>query len=52
MDAAVAAAVPQLRDSAGREVTLAVTSKAKTALVLASIAIAFFVGTVIRHWIW
>ena len=24
----------------------------KTALVLASIAAAFFVGVVIRHWIW
>jgi hypothetical protein len=33
-------------------VTLTVTSKAKTAIVLASIALAFFVGTVIRHWVW
>ena len=31
---------------------IALTSKAKTALVLASIAFAFFVGTVIRHWVW
>jgi hypothetical protein len=29
-----------------------VTSNAKTALVLASIALAFFVGVVIRHWPW
>ena len=28
------------------------TSNLKTALVLASIAAAFFVGVVIRHWIW
>ena len=31
---------------------MTVTSKAKTALVLASIAIAFFAGVVIRHWVW
>ena len=29
-----------------------VTRKAKTALVLASIAAAFFAGVMIRHWIW
>ena len=29
-----------------------VTRKAKTALVLASIAAAFFAGVVVRHWIW
>jgi hypothetical protein len=29
-----------------------VTAKAKTAIVLASIAIAFFVGVVVRHWLW
>ena len=28
------------------------TANAKTALVLASIAAAFFVGVMIRHWIW
>jgi len=28
------------------------TSNAKTALVLASIALVFFVGVVIRHWLW
>ena len=27
-------------------------SNLKTALVLASIAVAFFIGVVIRHWIW
>ena len=27
-------------------------SNLKTALVLASIAAAFFIGVVIRHWIW
>jgi hypothetical protein len=31
---------------------MTVTSKATTALVLASIAAAFFAGVVIRHWIW
>ncbi len=27
-------------------------SNAKTALILAFIAVAFFIGVVIRHWIW
>ena len=27
-------------------------SNAKTALVLATIALAFFIGVMIRHWIW
>ena len=30
----------------------AMSSNVKTALVLASIALAFFVGVVIRHWVW
>jgi hypothetical protein len=28
------------------------SSKARTALILATIAAAFFIGVVIRHWIW
>jgi len=28
------------------------TTNLKTALILASIAAAFFVGVVIRHWLW
>jgi hypothetical protein len=28
------------------------TGNLKTGLVLATIAIAFFIGVVIRHWIW
>jgi len=28
------------------------TTNAKTALILASIALIFFVGVVIRHWLW
>ena len=28
------------------------TAKAKTALILASIAAAFFVGIFVRHWLW
>ena len=28
------------------------SSKAKTALLLAAIALAFFIGVVVRHWIW
>jgi len=28
------------------------SSNAKTALILATIAAAFFIGVVIRHWIW
>ena len=27
-------------------------SKVRTALILASIALAFFIGVVIRHWLW
>ena len=30
----------------------ALTNKAKTALVLLSIAVAFFIGVVLRHWLW
>lgn len=30
----------------------ALSPKAKTALVLGSIAAAFFAGVVIRHWVW
>jgi len=30
----------------------AMTSNLKTALILASIAAAFFIGVVIRHWLW
>jgi len=30
----------------------AMTSRARTALILASIALAFFIGVVIRHWLW
>ncbi len=59
MDAALAAAVPQFRDPAGGQVAAtgdtmhaAMSSNAKTALVLASIAAAFFIGVVIRHWVW
>jgi hypothetical protein len=28
------------------------SSNARTALILASIALVFFVGVVIRHWLW
>jgi len=28
------------------------SSNVKTALVLASVAAAFFIGVVIRHWVW
>jgi len=31
---------------------LALSGKAKTALILASIALAFFIGVIIRHWLW
>jgi len=31
---------------------IGMTGNLKTGLVLASIAIAFFIGVVIRHWIW
>jgi hypothetical protein len=30
----------------------AMSSKAKTALILASIAAAFFIGALARHWTW
>jgi hypothetical protein len=30
----------------------AMSNKTRTALILASIAAAFFIGVVIRHWIW
>lgn len=28
------------------------TANTKTALILASVAVAFFLGIVIRHWVW
>ena len=28
------------------------SSNARTALILASIAAAFFIGVVVRHWLW
>jgi hypothetical protein len=28
------------------------TSNVKTGLILASVALAFFIGVVIRHWVW
>jgi hypothetical protein len=28
------------------------SGKLRTALVLASIALAFFVGVIVRHWLW
>jgi len=30
----------------------ALSGKAKTGLILASIAAAFFIGVVVRHWLW
>jgi len=30
----------------------AVSNRVKTALVMASIALAFFIGVIIRHWLW
>ena len=30
----------------------AMSSNLKTALVLATIAAAFFIGVVVRHWVW
>jgi hypothetical protein len=33
-------------------VELALTGKAKTAAIMATIAAAFFIGVVVRHWLW
>ena len=58
MDVVLAAAVPQLRDAADGQVTTSpmtdsvMGSNLKTALVLVSIAVAFFIGVMIRHWVW
>ena len=58
MDAAVSGAVPQFRNAAGRQVMLAggmepaLDAKVKTALILASVALAFFIGAIVRHWLW
>jgi heme/copper-type cytochrome/quinol oxidase subunit 1 len=51
-------AVSQLRDAAGRQVRFSVMAepsrpgKLRTALILASIALAFFIGVIVRHWLW
>jgi hypothetical protein len=31
---------------------VAVSSKDKTALILAAVALAFFIGVIVRHWLW
>jgi len=36
----------------GETMQAAMSSNAKTALILASIAAAFFIGVVLRHWVW
>jgi hypothetical protein len=33
-------------------VELTVSSRAKTAVIMATIAAAFFIGVVVRHWLW
>jgi hypothetical protein len=35
-----------------RAMETALGSKAKTALILVSIALAFFIGVIVRHWLW
>jgi multisubunit Na+/H+ antiporter MnhC subunit len=35
-----------------RETALPMSKNLKTALVLTSVVIAFFVGVIIRHWLW
>lgn len=30
----------------------ALSTKVKTALIMASIAVAFFIGVIVRHWLW
>jgi hypothetical protein len=66
VDGAIAAAIPHLRDTAGRQMTQPGTApmsaprepgermskNLKTALILASVVIVFFAGIVLRHWIW
>jgi hypothetical protein len=51
---AIAGAVPQLRDAAGSSLgarAMALSDKAKTALVLASIVAIFFFGIMLKYWI-
>ncbi|MBX9810133.1 MAG: cytochrome oxidase small assembly protein [Burkholderiales bacterium] len=31
---------------------MAMSGKLKTALILASVALVFFIGVIIRHWLW
>jgi hypothetical protein len=57
VDGAFAGAVPHVRDAAGREVDVtplerAVKPNARTALILLSIVVAFFVGIVLRRLLW
>ena len=58
MDGALAGAFPYLRASAGRQVVDAThvndqarRNNRRTALVLASIVFAFFVGVIVRRWL-
>lgn len=59
MDGRVASAISYVREAAGREVT-SQTMKTpeqrrrniRTGLILLSIALVFFVGVIVRHWVY
>jgi hypothetical protein len=59
MDGCVASALSHVRETAGREVT-SQTMKTpeqrrrniRTGLILLSIALVFFVGVIVRHWVY
>jgi hypothetical protein len=57
MDRAVTGTVPHVRDASGCEVGVQsadrdVDAKTRTALILLSIVVVFFIGVFLRHWPW
>jgi hypothetical protein len=59
MDGRVASAISYVREAAGREVTSQPMTtpeqrrrNVRTGLILLSIALVFFVGVIVRHWVY
>ena len=58
MDAAVTGSLPYVRDAAGNQMSEVAmpqrlqSGKRRTALILALVALLFFIGVIMRHWLW
>ena len=57
MDHPLARAVPHVRNTAARQISVdtmesALNGNTRTALILLSVALVFFIGIVVRFWLW